>query len=363
MKYTIEGFSQERLIELGLDATDAHILRWFVDFQNTKKMKTIIHDEKTWYWVNYTGIMNDLPILNIDKRTIQRRFGKLVKADILLHYTHKVGGSYSCYAINPAGIYTSLIEYNKDEKKQPDTPTGFQNTRGVGFQNTTPRDSKVLPKDSSSISNPSTISNPSFYNEESSGYNPDCVHFLETFYELYEKSEGKKHPPIKKEQTEKVLKVIQDSSLTDYDDEAQILMIQDYLLTVKGDHNINHFISGDIINMRIERYKNDLCSKNVSLYFQVECYRGTGRFDEKYLDFLELYANKYRQHTGENHPAMKLKQLDDYDISIGASLDGYLSIYMGDILDDFFMTAKNSDHRLGYFASEGVLEITNYRAM
>ena len=202
-------------------------------------------------------------------------------------------------------------------------------------------------------------------NEESSGIIrfPDYIHFSNLFYALYKEYTGEEHPTLNKEQSIKVAQAIANSPLLDCTEEQQRVIIADYLLTVRGDHNINHFASGKIIQKRIERYNAGLCFSDSTLDTEVEIYRGTGRFDEKYLDFLELYANKYRQHTGENHPAMKLKQLDDYDISIGASLDGYLSIYMGDILDDFFMTAKNSDHRLGYFASEGVLEITNYRAM
>jgi DNA-binding Lrp family transcriptional regulator len=349
MKYNIEGFSQKRLIELGLDCIDAHLLRWFIDFQNTEKMKTIIHEEKTWYWVSYSGVLKDLPILNIERRTVQRRFLKLVKAGILFRYTYKVGGSFSCFAIREGGTYTSLIEYSKEEEKQSGST--------IGFENPTPKDSRMLPKNSSAI-HPSAISN----NDISLKYDLSCVHFIEIYCELYEKHEGKEHPNIKEEQAIKALEVISASTISEYDDEAQRLMIQDYLLTVKGDHNINHFISGDIIDLRIERYKNNLCFKDVSLYFQVKCYRDTGRFDEIYLDFLELYANKYRQYTGENHPAMKLSKLDDYAISIGA-WDLLYSDYMDDILDDFFTTAKKSNHRLGYFASEGVLEITNYRAM
>jgi hypothetical protein len=363
MKYNIEGFSQEKLIELGLDAIDAHILRWFIDFRDTEKMKTVISNKKVWYWVNYTGIMNDLPILNINKRAIQRRFMKLVKANILLHYTHRVGGVYSCYKLKDGGNYSSLVENPSTKKQASNDPIGPESTKGLGFESTNPKDLKVLTKDSSSIKLSSILN--SLDNEESikSGKSAFCCTlFLGIYLEKYYMYKGKEHPSVIEEQATNALKAINESGILTFGEEGARVMISDYFLTVNCDHNINHFASGSIIQMRIERYKNDLCFKDVSLYFQVECYRDTGRFDEEYLDFLELYSEKYRQHTGKNHPAMKLKQLDKCDLSL-ASMDLIYSESMEDILDDFFMTAKKSDHRLPFFASEGVVEITNYRAM
>ena len=189
-----------------------------------------------------------------------------------------------------------------------------------------------------------------------------CTQFLGIYLEKYHFWKGEEHPSVTEEQATSALKAINESGVLTFGEEGARVMINDYFLTVKCDHNINHFVSGNIIRMRIERYRNDLCFKDASLRFQVECYRDTGRFDDEYLDFLNLYAEKYRQHTGEEHPAMKLNQLDDCRDSL-ASEDLIYSESMDDILDDFFMNAKQSDHRLSFFASEGVIEITNYRAM
>ena len=201
-------------------------------------------------------------------------------------------------------------------------------------------------------------------NEESSGIIrfPDYIHFSNLFYALYKEYTGEEHPTLNKEQSIKVAQAIANSPLLDCTEEQQRVIIADYLLTVRGDHNINHFASGKIIQKRIERYNAGLCFSDSTLSTEVAIYRGTGRFDERDLDFLALYAEKYRQHTGEEHPAMKLNQLDDCLLSL-ASEDLIYSEGMDDILDDFFMNAKQSDHRLPFFASEGVIEITNYRAM
>ena len=108
MKYTVEGFSQERLVELGLHIDDALVLRWFIDFTNTDRMRTLNHSGDTWYWVKYKGLIEDLPILGTNRRTAERKLQNLVKAGVLLHYTHKVGGVFSYYRINEP-VYTSLI--------------------------------------------------------------------------------------------------------------------------------------------------------------------------------------------------------------------------------------------------------------
>jgi hypothetical protein len=201
-------------------------------------------------------------------------------------------------------------------------------------------------------------------NEEVSGIIrfPDYIHFSNLFYALYKEYTGEEHPTLKKEQSIKVAQAITNSPLLDCTEEQQRMIITDYLLTVRGDHNINHFASGKIIQKRIERYNAGLCFSDSTLDNEVEIYRGTGRFDEEYLDFLELYADYYRKYQGESHPAVRLDYLDKYYSNILCTLDGKF-YEPEEVLEDFFSTPKRSDYRLGYFASEEVLNITNYRSM
>ena len=90
-KYTM-GFSQARLIELGVNLTQAAILRWFIDFKDTDRMKRIIVEDKPFYWISYKKVADDNPLLGIksdgsykepSRDTIYRHFQKLVKAGIL----------------------------------------------------------------------------------------------------------------------------------------------------------------------------------------------------------------------------------------------------------------------------------------
>jgi phage terminase large subunit-like protein len=52
MKYTIFGFSQKRLLKLGLGVDDALVLDWFVTFQGAGRMKSMIVEGQAWYWIS-----------------------------------------------------------------------------------------------------------------------------------------------------------------------------------------------------------------------------------------------------------------------------------------------------------------------
>lgn len=108
MKFTIYGFSQKRLIELELDHTDALILRYFIDFKDSGKMKTEIFNDEIYYWVQYEKVVEEIPIIRItNNNNMYRRFRKLVKANVLKHRTKRKGGTFSYF--RPNKEYYSLI--------------------------------------------------------------------------------------------------------------------------------------------------------------------------------------------------------------------------------------------------------------
>ncbi|WP_160669764.1 hypothetical protein [Clostridium sp. C8-1-8] len=112
MKYSIMGFNQEKLMEFGLDIKDAAILRYFVDFMESFKMRSQVIDREIYYWVKYEGVIKQYPILNLSNAdSVYRRFKKLVKLNILKHKTVVANGKYSYYTLGDN--YIELIfEYN-----------------------------------------------------------------------------------------------------------------------------------------------------------------------------------------------------------------------------------------------------------
>ena len=92
MKYTLHGFNQRLACKMNLSNDDLAILRWFIDFKDTKKMQHKEIDGKVYYWVVYNKVLEDLPILKCNVRTIANKFKNLENAGILMHKTFKVSG-------------------------------------------------------------------------------------------------------------------------------------------------------------------------------------------------------------------------------------------------------------------------------
>jgi hypothetical protein len=142
MKYNIEGFDQQTLVNMGLNSNDAIILRWFVDFYGTNKMAEVTDCGKTYKWVKYQAVIDDLPILRItNKQVIARHFHKMQEAGILEKYLKKEGGVYTCFRLTEK--YNLLIE----------------KLNGINSKVETPINSKVETKDSSIKINPSIKTN------------------------------------------------------------------------------------------------------------------------------------------------------------------------------------------------------------
>lgn len=114
MRSYIHGFNQDRAIELGLSNDELLLLRWFVDFQNTPHMQTMVTADGVFYWVSYDKVLEDLPILQVSKDRLKKKyFNHMIEAQVLQHAHVKNGGSFSYYALGQN--YLSLIE-------QPNTP-------------------------------------------------------------------------------------------------------------------------------------------------------------------------------------------------------------------------------------------------
>ena len=107
MKFTVNGFSQKKAVELGLSAEDLLILRWFVDFQGSDKMLKFETDDGPYAWVNYKHFLEDMPIVKCNRKNLAAKFQRLVDAGVLKHKTIKQGGTFSVYSFGPA--YSGLV--------------------------------------------------------------------------------------------------------------------------------------------------------------------------------------------------------------------------------------------------------------
>jgi hypothetical protein len=119
MKYTIEGFNQsvamqlkkqvqrrDKTVTIKIDCTDLVILRWFVDFY--PKMKKYIVNDKEYAWVSHKKLIQDLPLIDINRQSFIERMQKLVEFKILDYVLLKEQGNISAYTFGE--VYEKLID-------------------------------------------------------------------------------------------------------------------------------------------------------------------------------------------------------------------------------------------------------------
>jgi hypothetical protein len=116
MKFTINGLSQEMLIERGLDAQDALLITWLSDLISSPKIKTLLHDGLTYYWIRYESILEDLPILTIkNTKGIGKKFLELEEKGLLVkHVIKNQAGSFSYFRFTDVIDEMKKRESNKD---------------------------------------------------------------------------------------------------------------------------------------------------------------------------------------------------------------------------------------------------------
>lgn len=118
MQFTIYGYNQIKLLDLGLDTTDIVLLRYVENFINSGNMIKEIFNGETYYWLNYKNIVKDLPILNLKKDAIYRRLKYMTNIKILNHITVKNKGVYSYYALG--NEYKNLVSKSTPKRKSPE---------------------------------------------------------------------------------------------------------------------------------------------------------------------------------------------------------------------------------------------------
>lgn len=152
MKYTIEGYSQEKAIELGLNLEDLIALRWIQDFYPLMTKKII--DNEEYVWINYSKLLKDLPILSFEsKRSLMRKLEKFEKLELLKRKCLK----------DKSGTYSYIILTNKmnilisNSNTSDSIKIGMtRETHGYDTSDTRRMTRETQQNNSSTINNPST---------------------------------------------------------------------------------------------------------------------------------------------------------------------------------------------------------------
>ena len=117
MKYSILGFSQEKVLKLRrtdgsreqrIDICDLLILREIADFMNRRKVIKYCVEDKTYFHMKYTVILDDLPMLDIKQQALVDRIDKLCSFGLLEKLIIKnQGGSFPAFCMGDA--YEDLL--------------------------------------------------------------------------------------------------------------------------------------------------------------------------------------------------------------------------------------------------------------
>ena len=119
MKYTIYGYSQEKLNNQSIDLESALILRVIADLytSNSKKIEYKIMENDKYMWCTYGYIYKQIPIVGSEK-TMIRKIDSLIEKGILkkIVLKEKNGKKGNYLFITLGENYSDLTEYSTDEE-------------------------------------------------------------------------------------------------------------------------------------------------------------------------------------------------------------------------------------------------------
>ncbi|UZW13227.1 hypothetical protein OSC52_15425 [Clostridium pasteurianum] len=166
MKFTINGFSQKRLLKYGMDTVDALLLRYFIDYKDSGKMISKYINNKQYFWIKYESVYKEIPISGLNKNdSVYRRLRRMVKAEILESVTVRQGGVYSFYTTGK-NYYNLLSDdnfYSDTNPNATDTNPTFSDSNPTSTD-TNPTFSDENPEQKINLLNNKSINNKSINN-------------------------------------------------------------------------------------------------------------------------------------------------------------------------------------------------------
>ena len=143
MKYTINGYSQEKLLKNNLDLSDSLILRVLADIysSNSKKIEYKIMNNDKYMWISYGYLFEQIPVIG-SERTLVRKIDNLIEKGMLKKelVTSKKGIKGRFLYVSFGEKYFELTEYSnntKEETKTKETEERKDETENTKCQNDT----------------------------------------------------------------------------------------------------------------------------------------------------------------------------------------------------------------------------------
>ena len=157
MRYQIHRLQQEALIELGLNVEDALLLDWMLNWKDGNSMERIVVGDDVAYWVNYSKVIEELPILfkktkgfeteeeaEKAKKANTTKVARMLKGNlskVLTRHEKKVQGKTKVYI----SFNREMIDYlvnNENKKASTVPPVKAEKHRNNFDNNSIPQNNK-----------------------------------------------------------------------------------------------------------------------------------------------------------------------------------------------------------------------------
>ena len=146
MRYQIFRLQQEALLELGLNVEEALLLDWLLNWKDGSNMERIVIGDDLAYWVNYSKVIEELPILfktpksdsveDIEKckKANATKVARMLKGNlskVLTRHERKAQGKTKIYI----SINRDKLDMLLNNKKAPVSPQTEANKELETFKN------------------------------------------------------------------------------------------------------------------------------------------------------------------------------------------------------------------------------------
>ena len=155
MRYQIFRLQQEALVNLDLNTEEALLLDWLLNWKDGESMERIVVGDDLAYWVNYSTVVSELPILfnkpkgnsieDIEKakKSNVAKVARMLKGNlskVLTRHEKKVQGKTKIYISFDRTMLDILLNY--ESKKDSSAPTDKPNTnqnQNINVNNSIPQ--------------------------------------------------------------------------------------------------------------------------------------------------------------------------------------------------------------------------------
>lgn len=111
MRQSIFGFSQRRAVQERLSITDLVVLDTLNHFFESGECQHIVVNERKFYWIEYTKMQRDLPMIVVSDRQWRNIINDLIDKRFIDKYKPKSNSTKMYFALNLNRLYEEKSQY------------------------------------------------------------------------------------------------------------------------------------------------------------------------------------------------------------------------------------------------------------